>query len=249
MSTFGVVSWLFLSAVFVRVTFAASAEVLKPPCADPSQLQADLFRRVTEQIQARADMSDLMLRITPLGAVPALVKPTVALLTPVIRSRMAVRLTGVDCTQADTDSDTHVGIEHEHTLWLRVEGLHEAWLYRRDGRVDEALSLTRPTRSPVDMVALQLQLGELADDIDGQWLAQNVHAGGVILRTQIKPKALVERNEVVKVLVYGPGLIVQTEGKALRAGTLGDNVPVLIKGAHESSTARVISKGVLHVEH
>ncbi|MNP73266.1 flagellar basal body P-ring biosynthesis protein FlgA [compost metagenome] len=56
------------------------------------------------------------------------------------------------------------------------------------------------------------------------------------------------RDAPVTVVVYGPGLMLRTEGKALRPGVLGERVPVMLDGAESSLLAVVAGKGEVHVE-
>ena len=98
------------------------------------------------------------------------------------------------------------------------------------------------------MAALQLRLSDLPENLDGLWLTESANAGMPVLSRHLQAEPLVKRDAVVSVIVYGPGLMLRTQGKVMRAGVLGETVPVLVEGAESSLLAVVSGKGEVHVQ-
>ncbi|NWB95786.1 flagellar basal body P-ring formation protein FlgA [Pseudomonas gingeri] len=166
-------------------------------------------------------------------------RPQIRLLSQGLRSRVPVSFSGTLCGHDRTSTVT---------VWFKVQAWSLAWVYGRNGRTDQALGDVQPRRERVDLAAAQLTPNELSTDVAGLWLNQSVNAGMPVLKRHLKIEPLVFRDAPVTVVVYGPGLMLRREGKALRAGVLGERVPVLLDGAESSLLAVVAAKGEVHVE-
>lgn len=199
-----------------------------------------LLARIDAQARESLALEGAQLELTPIGALPALVAPSVRLLGQSLRSRLAVEVKGVPCAG---------GAVQTQTLWFKARAWRDAWVYGRDGRAEQALADAEPHRERIDVAALQLRPDDLAQQLDGLWLNQATRAGAPVLKRQVQPEPLVQRNAVVDVVVQGPGLRLQTQGKVMRQGQLGERVPVLVDGAESSLMAVVSGKGEVHVEH
>ncbi|XXD82338.1 flagellar basal body P-ring formation protein FlgA [Pseudomonas sp. Z5-35] len=156
-----------------------------------------------------------------------------------IRSRVPVAFSGTVCGH---DRPSVV------TVWFKVQAWKDAWVYGRNGRADQVLSDVQPRLERVDLAAAQLSPSDLPEEISGHWLNQSVNAGMPVLKRHLKAEPLVHRDAPVTVVVFGPGLMLRTEGKALRPGVLGERVPVMLEGAESSLLAVVAGKGEVHVE-
>ena len=193
----------------------------------------------TQRIQAQLATPEIELQLTPMGELPAMAHPQIRLLSQGIRSRVSVALSGTLCG-------------HERpsvvTVWFKVQAWKQAWVYGRNGRADQAVADAQPRLERVDLAAAQLALGDLPNDLAGQWLTQSVNAGMPVLKRHLKAEPLVYRDAPVTVVVYGPGLMLRTKGKALRPGVLGERVPVMLDGAESSLLAVVAGKGEVHVD-
>ncbi len=211
-----------------------------PALACDTDDQQRLLARIDVQVRAGLALDGAQLELTPIGALPTLAAPRVRLLGPSLRSRLAVELEGVPCTG---------GPSQTQTLWFKARAWREAWVYGRDGHAERALADAQPRRARIDVAALQLQPLDLAQQIDGLWLNQATRAGAPVLKRHLQPEPLVQRNAVVNVVVQGPGLRLQTQGKVMRQGQFGERVPVLVDGAESSMMAVVSAKGEVHVEH
>lgn len=173
-----------------------------------------------------------------IGKLPALVQPQVQLLTQGLHSRVAVELSGRSCDD---------GVPGRATVWLEVRALREVWVYGRNAKADQPLAQAEPQRQWVDIAALQIGAQALVSNPEGLWLRQSVNSGTPILKRQVQSEPLVNRAQPVTVLVYGPGLMLRTQGRAMRPGGLGETVPVLLDGANSSLLAVVAGKGEVHV--
>jgi flagella basal body P-ring formation protein FlgA len=165
--------------------------------------------------------------------------PQLTLSSQGIRSRVPVAFSGTVCGH---DRPSVV------TVWFKVQAWKEAWVYGRNGRADQILSDVQPRLERIDLAAAQLSPNDLPGEISGQWLNQSVNAGMPMLKRHLKAEPLVYRDAPVTVVVFGPGLMLRTEGKALRPGVLGERVPVMLDGAESSLLAVVTGKGEVHVE-
>ncbi|MEO4049382.1 flagellar basal body P-ring formation chaperone FlgA [Pseudomonas sp. CAU 1711] len=194
-----------------------------------------LMQEVEAQLQGLGG-AGLELELEPIGTLPRLSRPSVRVLSRGLRSRVAVELTGEAC-----------GRRQVSTVWFKLRAYREAWVYGLSAKAGRPLAEAHPRRERVDLAGAQLQPGDLAEELQGLWLVQDVRAGMPVLARQLQAEPLVKRDEMVRVVVRGPGLMVSTQGKAMRPGMLGDNVPVLLDGASSSLPAVVAGKGEVHV--
>jgi len=207
--------------------------------ADSDAAQQVRLEAVLQQLRPLIPSEGTTLELTPLTSLPVVSKTKVKLLTPGLRNRLAVELSGVSC---DSGRNTVT------TVWFKVRALREAWVYGRNGKADSAVMDTQPRREWVDIAALQTKASDLPETLEGLWLKQSVNAGMPVLKRQLQTPPLVQRSAPVTVVVYGPGLMLRTQGKAMAPGALGDTVAVLVDGAESSVQALVAGKGEVHVE-
>lgn len=210
--------------------------VLADACVVPELEPRALVQEVEAQLQQGLGGAGLEFELEPMGALPGLSQPVVRLLGRSLRSRVAVELAGEAC-----------GRHQVSTVWFKLRAYRQAWVYGLNSKAGQPLVSARPRRERVDLAGAQLQPSDLAEDLQGLWLLQDVRAGLPILARQLQPEPLVKRDEVVRVVVRGPGLKVSTQGKAMRPGMLGESVPVMLDGANSSLLAVVAGKGEVHV--
>ncbi|MFJ4374650.1 flagellar basal body P-ring formation chaperone FlgA [Pseudomonas japonica] len=208
------------------------------PC--PAEAQARLLAEVAAQARAALALDGTQLELSPIGELPALATAQVRVLGQSLRSRLAVELKGTRCS----DGKAQTG-----TVWFKASAWREAWVYGRNARAEQPVSETAPRRERIDIAALQLLADDLPERLDGLWLNQSANAGMPVLKRHLQSEPLVQRNALVAVIVQGPGLQLRTQGKAMRQGLLGDNIPVLVDGAESSLMAVVAGKGEVHVQH
>jgi flagella basal body P-ring formation protein FlgA len=226
--------WMALTLL----TASASAWAGGCPAIDSASEQQRLSH-VLGQLKPQLARDGVSLELTPLTALPAMHAPKVRLVGQTVRSRVAVELEGQVCG---------AGQVVRTTVWFKLRALKEAWVYGRNGKAQTPLAGTEPRRGTVDLAALQVEASELPERLDGLWLLQSVNAGTPILKRHLGEEPLVQRSSPVTVLVYGQGVMLRVQGKAMGPGALGDTVPVLVNGAESSLLAVVSGKGEVHVE-
>ncbi|MHA6194754.1 flagellar basal body P-ring formation chaperone FlgA [Pseudomonas wadenswilerensis] len=206
----------------------------------PAQGEARLLAEVDAQARAALMLDGTQLELTPIGELPALATAQVRLLGQSLRSRLAVEFKGTRCSDGKAQTST---------VWFKARAWRDAWVYGRNARAEQPVSDSDPRRERIDIAALQLLPADLPERLDGLWLNQSANAGMPVLKRHLQDEPLVQRNAVVAVVVQGPGLQLRTQGKAMRQGLLGDNIPVLVDGAESSLMAVVAGKGEVHVQH
>ena len=229
-------AWLSLLAMSCAWS---NPPVAESACAQTPAAEQALLAHVLEQIQPALAADGVQLELLPIGEMPAMSRPQVRMLTPGLRSRVAVGLQGKPSGHPRASTVT---------VWFKLRALGEVWVYGRNARPGHALADAEPRREQVDVAALQLRLSELPENLDGLWLTEAANAGMPVLNRHLQAEPLVKRDAVVSVVVYGPGLMLRTQGKVMRAGVLGETVPVLVEGAESSLLAVVSGKGEVHVQ-
>ncbi len=228
---FSRLAWLGLLA-------ACPAWAAPPAC--PAPAQQVLVAEIIAQAHSSLAVEGTDLELSVIGEWPAIATPRVRLLSQSLRSRLAVEFKGQPCAGGAVTSST---------VWFKARAFRDAWVYGHNARAERPVSEAEPRRERIDIAALQLANSELPEQLDGLWLNQSANAGTPVLKRHLQAEPLVQRNATVAVVVYGPGLKLQTQGKVMRQGVLGDSVPVLVEGAESSLMAVVAGKGEVHVEH
>lgn len=225
-----------LCATLVLAWAALAGPVFASDCAVSAAAPQALLSQVSGQFQHAFSAEGLRLELEPVGELPAMVQPSIKILSRGLRSRVAVELAGEVC-----------GRPQVVTVWFKVRAFQDAWVYGRNAKAGGLLDSAQLQRESVDLAGGQLAVDELAPEPQGLWLIQDVRAGMPVLKRHLQPEPLVKRDERVRVVVRGPGLMVSTQGKAMRPGMLGESVPVLLDGADSSLLAVVAGKGEVHV--
>jgi len=224
----------------LRLLWLSLMALAMPSYASDCQPAAMPVDALTAQVQAQlrqaTEVDGLRLELQLIGDVPPLSAPVVTLLDKNVRSRLAVRISGDVC-----------GRQQVVTAWFRLRAFKDVWVYGQAAKAGEPVTLAQPRREEVDLAGSQLRSADIAETLDGLWLAQDARKGMPVLTRQLQPEPLVKRDEMVRVVVHGPGLQISTQGKAMRQGMLGENVPVLLDQADSSLLAVVAGKGEVHV--
>jgi flagella basal body P-ring formation protein FlgA len=229
-------AWLSLFAMSCAWGNPMAAE---SACAPSPAAQQALLAHVLESVQPALATEGVQLQLLPIGETPKMTRPQVRLVTQGLRSRVAVELQGRSCGHKRASTVT---------VWFKLRALRKVWVYGRNARPGHPLTEAEPRREQVDLAGMQVQLSELSEKLDGLWLTESANAGMPILKRHLQAEPLVKRDAEVEVIVYGPGLMLRTQGKAMRAGALGETVPVLVTGAESSLLAVVSGKGEVHVQ-
>lgn len=206
----------------------------------PDILNAEVLTSyVTQKMQERPDVANLVLELVPISPMPSMDDPEVRIEKAPLRSRMSVELRDKRCGAQ---------CRSKKIVWFEVRAYRNVLVYGQDGRADERATDLLPRLQKVDLVGGQIREDELAPEAEGYWLSRPVRAGMVILKSHLRAEPIVVRSAPVTIIVDAPGLIIQKQGKALRSGAIGERIPVLIAGTSFSTKAVVVGRGEVHVE-
>ncbi|HLD64646.1 MAG TPA: flagellar basal body P-ring formation chaperone FlgA [Pseudomonas sp.] len=225
-----------LRSILVIGWAAIAGPTFASDCVTSAAPPQALLQQVSAQLRQAFNADGLRLELEPVGELPAMTQPSIRLLGRGLRSRVAVELAGEVCGRAQVA-----------TAWFKLRAFQDAWVYGRNTKAGGFVENAGLRREQVDLAGAQVAVADLAREPQGLWLVQDVRAGMPVLNRHLQPEPLVKRDEMVRVVVHGPGLLVSTQGKAMRPGMLGEKVPVLLDGADSSLLAVVAGKGEVHV--
>ncbi|MAC81099.1 MAG: flagella basal body P-ring formation protein FlgA [Rhodobacteraceae bacterium] len=86
-----------------------------------------------------------------------------------------------------------------------------------------------------------------SDDINGLETRVALYAGRPVLKGDLGPPALVDRNDIVTLVYARGGLQISAEGRALSRGGVGDTVRVMNLSSRTTITGRVTETGIIEV--
>jgi flagella basal body P-ring formation protein FlgA len=122
--------------------------------------------------------------------------------------------------------------------------------------VADTLIATRSLRPRQPILAADLaveagdvQPGALSDpgEVLGQELRAAVYKGQPILRANLAPAALVERNGIVTLLYQRGGIAIATEGRALDRGAAGEVIRVMNAASRATLSGVVTADGQVRI--
>ncbi len=119
----------------------------------------------------------------------------------------------------------------------------------------ESLVATRTIRAktviaPDDLTLVNAELaGALTspDQAVGLETRVAIYAGKPVRPGDLGPPALVERNQLIKLVYLSGGLAISTEGRALSRGSEGDVIRVMNPGSRNTVTGRIGPDGAVYV--
>jgi flagellar basal body P-ring formation protein FlgA len=99
-------------------------------------------------------------------------------------------------------------------------------------------------------VGLDQSLGGLSNpnDIIGLQAKTNIFRGTVILPSMIGRPTLVERNQLVNLVFLNAALRIETQGRALGRGSIGESVPVLNISSKKTVQGTIQNDGSILVD-
>jgi flagella basal body P-ring formation protein FlgA len=103
----------------------------------------------------------------------------------------------------------------------------------------------RPARLRAERV--RAGTAERLDQVLGQQLRRPVGAELPFLTADLMPRALVEKNAPVTLVLEGPGLTLSAQGRALEAAPRGGMVPVMNLASHAVLEGQVIGPGRVRI--
>jgi flagella basal body P-ring formation protein FlgA len=84
-------------------------------------------------------------------------------------------------------------------------------------------------------------------DVSGYRLKRRIRQGSLLLTRAIEPPRMVRRGDEVEVLMMSDGLQLRGRAKALRAGAMGERVPIRLLANRKRMTGKIISSGTVKV--
>lgn len=84
-------------------------------------------------------------------------------------------------------------------------------------------------------------------EIIGMETLITLYPGKPILASNLAPKALIERNQIVVISYALSGLEIRTEGRALMRGANGDFIEVMNQSSRSKVYGKIMADGVVHV--
>lgn len=86
------------------------------------------------------------------------------------------------------------------------------------------------------------------DEVEGKIARAYVGAGKVLTRGMVEFPALIKRGDVVRVMIRSGGVIIETNGTAMRDARQGESIPVTMTETRKQLQARCVEAGVLVYE-
>lgn len=84
-------------------------------------------------------------------------------------------------------------------------------------------------------------------EVEGMETTITVYAGKPILRSNLAPAAMVERNQIVILRYVNSGLDIKTEGRALMRGAIGETIEVMNLNSRTKVNGQIGTDGVIIV--
>lgn len=84
-------------------------------------------------------------------------------------------------------------------------------------------------------------------DVVGQEARTTLYAGRPILFDDIGPPALVARNQIVILKYEASGLVIETEGRSLQRGGIGDRIRIMNLDSRSTVSGQVQADGSIRV--
>lgn len=85
-------------------------------------------------------------------------------------------------------------------------------------------------------------------DMIGQEARVALYAGRPVYGGDIGPAAVVDRNDLVKLIFRNGGLSIATEGRALGRGSVGEFIRVMNLASRTTITGRILEDGTIEVQ-
>ncbi len=133
------------------------------------------------------------------------------------------------------------------TIWFAVRALRPAWVYAGNAPAGTAMSKLKFHKATVDVAKADGQPVHAMAALAGDRLKRGVQAGWPVLEGDFQPIPDVDTQSQVIVHVRYGSIRMETLGRALNMGDVGDVVPVLVEGAVSPVLARVAGKGVVDI--
>lgn len=128
-------------------------------------------------------------------------------------------------------------------LILSGPALSDVLIPVRNIRAQEIVTLNDFRVEPIEIPGAYV----LSDGVNGLESRVALYAGRPVLRGDLGPPAVVDRNDIVTLVYARDGLQIMAEGRALSRGGVGDIVRVMNLSSRTTITGQVSETGVIEV--
>lgn len=236
----------------------AAASIAAAPAADPvAPIAGDTVRRL---VQIGADELDLLaaleqtladkfqpagrLRLIPVSAMPRLEPgaelPSIELVDAPSRLNAGTMLLRYRLVERDGSSRLHI-------LSFRAEVLADVWFAQRRVAAGELLADLELTTREVDLLREPKAVPADPALLGRYEVARALSEARPITWTDITPRALVRKGQIVEVVAMQGNLRISMKGQAVRSGALGETVTVRNLESKRDFSAEVIDENKVRV--
>ncbi|WP_299194041.1 flagellar basal body P-ring formation chaperone FlgA [uncultured Litoreibacter sp.] len=129
------------------------------------------------------------------------------------------------------------------SLLIALPAMSETVIANRTIRAKEIIMPSDVNMSPDDIPGMASGL----PDVQGLEARRILYAGRPIALSDVGPPALVNRNQIVALAYNINGLTIQTEGRSLGRGGLGDRIRVINLDSRTTVSGKIDATGVVQV--
>lgn len=130
-------------------------------------------------------------------------------------------------------------------LWMLWpgQGLSDSLVATRLIRVTDVLAPGDVMPGPARIAGA----AEAADQVVGLEARVTIYPGRPVRLADLGPAAVVERNEIVRMVYRRGGLMIQSDGRAMSRAGLGDAISVMNLGSRQTVQGVVTSAGLVEI--
>lgn len=233
------------SHLWQGVALGLTAALLWTSAADAGGLAASLRKHVEEFVVARAGGSVDSISVPPL--------PDFEL--PGFDARdLRIDLTTRARPPFDGAVAVNVTISNEEAVLKRgvvtaqVAASTRVWVAARELPRGARIGEDDVRLAKVELRALPGDRASTLEDIVGLQLKRSLREGVVLRKRHLAPVSVVERGQVVRIVLRAAGLEIVGKGKAVSNGAIGESIRVVNTDSRREVVGRVAEDGAVHVD-
>jgi flagella basal body P-ring formation protein FlgA len=212
------------------------------PALDGAALQAWAVSTLGKLLRSRMPVAEISITPYPMPASGPLYVPPgrIAYEVKHVQPELATRMTML----VDVLVDDRVAFSVP--VWMKVQGIQQAWRVRHDTQAGAVLDLAMLERVDAPLSDQPVVSNELPAT-GGVRLKHAKPAGSLLMADDVDPKKPVERGSEIVVRVVRGGIAVEDRALALNEAVQGGRVRVVNPRTQASYLATVVSDGVAEV--
>lgn len=129
----------------------------------------------------------------------------------------------------------------------RVEASRSVWVVARDLRRGDRLRDKDLRSERMDAGSVPRETTSDLDQLLGKELKRSVREGTPLRTSWVTAPSIVERGQLVRLILTREGLRIEGRGKAVTDGALGDRIRVVNTDSRREVVGRVVEDGSVHV--